>query len=316
MNKLFFLTLLLFISNKNVFAQVDLSVAIDEKTGIYTVSLDGEDWYESPDDGFLVCTNGKRVPSKFVSKYVANGTDAFGDWTGETLVYSPANNVLDRFEITFQKYVSDSSVVVGRLYFPNGLNTAGCGLKTDQAGPQFPVFNTSKAKSPSLSIVSWESEAVGIIRSTTGLAYLNRGVLDDGPVVSSDSTKPATLVWSTLDNHKIITQNNINGQYSMGLSGAIPSIPINWSYSIIFSASAGGITQGVYEYGERIRTFSSTTRSPSVTLDKIGYYTDDGSYYYVWGGAKEYNDPQLSSWLPPRPWAAEEGLVLVKEVIS
>lgn len=33
----------------------------------------------------------------------------------------------------------------------------------------------------------------------------------------------------------------------------------------------------------------------------------------VWGGRKEYNDSELSPWIPPRPWAAEEGLVLVKE---
>ena len=35
----------------------------------------------------------------------------------------------------------------------------------------------------------------------------------------------------------------------------------------------------------------------------------------MWGGGKEYNDPQLSKWIPPRPWAAEVGLVLVKEAL-
>ena len=27
-----------------------------------------------------------------------------------------------------------------------------------------------------------------------------------------------------------------------------------------------------------------------------------GAYYYVWGGGKEKNDPELSKWIPPRPW--------------
>ena len=46
-------------------------------------------------------------------------------------------------------------------------------------------------------------------------------------------------------------------------------------------------------------------------------HSDDGAYYYVWGGGGKYppHDPELSPWIPARPWPAEEGLVIVKEAL-
>ena len=43
-----------------------------------------------------------------------------------------------------------------------------------------------------------------------------------------------------------------------------------------------------------------------------------GAYYYVWGGGKEKNDPELSKWIPPRPWLVhlphcDTTLVLARE---
>ena len=70
-------------------------------------------------------------------------------------------------------------------------------------------------------------------------------------------------------------------------------------------------------WGDIIQGYSETTRLPSVTLTDIGYYTDDGAYYYVWGGGGKYppHDPELSPWIPMRPWPAEVGLVKVKEAL-
>ena len=57
-----------------------------------------------------------------------------------------------------------------------------------------------------------------------------------------------------------------------------------------------------------------------IILDKQNYankHADDGAYYYVWGGGGKYppHDPELSPWIPARPWPAEEGLVIVKEAL-
>ena len=92
----------------------------------------------------------------------------------------------------------------------------------------------------------------------------------------------------------------------MGLSAAIPVLPRGYNYSVMFAAAPGGTTAGVYAWGALIREYHGTVRLPSVTLTHVGYYTDDGAYYYVWDN---YG-------LPPRPWPAEKGLVLVKEALQ
>ena len=91
------------------------------------------------------------------------------------------------------------------------------------------------------------------------------------------------------------------GVYALGVSAAIPSIPVGWTHSVVFVGARGGPTAATYAYGDAIRRFKNTTRLPSVTLTDIGYYTDDGAYYYVW---EAFN-------IPARPWPAEVGLQLV-----
>jgi hypothetical protein len=65
--------------------------------------------------------------------------------------------------------------------------------------------------------------------------------------------------------------------------------------TVLFSVATGGATAGVYAWGAVIQNYSGTTRLPSVTLSDVGYYTDDGAYYYVWGGGGKYppHDPEL-----------------------
>ena len=38
-----------------------VSVAVDKTSGVYTVSVDGEAWFESPAGGLQVCVGGKQL---------------------------------------------------------------------------------------------------------------------------------------------------------------------------------------------------------------------------------------------------------------
>ena len=158
-----------------------------------------------------------------------------------------------------------------------------------------------------------------ILKPDCAAGNLGASGLDCGPVASTDPSTGSTLVWSTLDSHKIFPQStdNATSSYSMGLAAAIPAIPAGFNHSVVFSVAPGGATAGVYAWGAAIQSFYETTRLPSVTLTDIGYYTDDGAYYYVWGGGGKFapHDPQLSPWIPERPWPAEVGLIKVKEAL-
>jgi hypothetical protein len=291
-------------------AAPSVSVAVDVK-GIYTVHVDGAAWYQSPSAGVVVCVEGKQRALAFESTRAASGRDSFGAWTGTSASYGDASvNVA----YTFKSYAAKPSVAVGTMSFTTAVNTSGCG-STTALSTYFPSFDTSFGKAPSNNFISWYGDTAETSTAARGLAHLGNNALDCGPVVSSDPTDVAstTLVWSSLTSHKILPQQTTSAAYAMGIAGAIPSIPAGFEYSAVFVATRGGATAGMYGWGAELQAYYKTTRLPSATLKSIGYYTDDGAYYYVWGGAKELHDPELSPWIPPRPWAAEAGLVLVKE---
>eukprot|EP00756_Hemistasia_phaeocysticola_P044960 Hpha_TRINITY_DN18735_c0_g1::TRINITY_DN18735_c0_g1_i1::g.47372::m.47372 len=299
-----------------VAVSTDVSVSVDGKTGVYTLSVDSLPWYESAVP--VVCVGGDSVTLSPTGSKPASGTDKFGTWTGTATSYE-SSSPKALMELVFKQYANMPQLVVGTASFPHGLNTSNCGSNEDLS-TQFPAFNTSAAQATSVYTLSWRSGVIAVTAAAKGLEKLGANGLDCGPVASTliAGSSRTTLVWSSLDSHKILPQKTTGGVYQMGVAGAIPSLPSGFNYSIVFTASTGGATQGVYEWGKAIQGFydmSYSKRLPSVTLSDVGYYTDDGAYYYVWGGGKELKDPQLSTWIPPRPWAAEKGLVLVKEAL-
>lgn len=291
-----------------------LTIAVDKTSGVYTVAVDGTAWYASP-GAPSVCVAGAQTPLKLSGTKAASGSDAFGAWTGTTASFSAAATEMD---LTFKSYASKPGVMVGTASFAKDISTAGCGKNTAQS-THFPEFSTSAAQGADLHTLSWRGGVIATTAAAKGLAKLGASGLDCGPVVSTDPATGDTLVVSTLDNHKIFPQKTTPGSagsWSMGLAAAIPSIPAGYNHSVLFSVAPGGATAGVYAWGSAIQEYHSTTRLPSVTLSDIGYYTDDGAYYYVWGGGGKYGgDPELSPWIPKREWAAETGLVLVKEAL-
>eukprot|EP00931_Biecheleriopsis_adriatica_P045516 TRINITY_DN26070_c0_g1_i1.p1 TRINITY_DN26070_c0_g1~~TRINITY_DN26070_c0_g1_i1.p1 ORF type:complete len:794 (-),score=129.52 TRINITY_DN26070_c0_g1_i1:49-2430(-) len=279
-----------------------ISASVDEHSGAYAVRVDGVVWYQSPASS-TACIAGKQLPLNFKALSKASGHDKFGPWQAVTASFS-AGTTLTTLDYSFKQYSDRPYLIVATASFPDGLDTAGCGQNTALI-THFPSFNTSAAMAPDLHTLSWRGVAVKTTAAAKGLAALGANGLDCGPVVSREPTAGKTLVWSTLDAHKIVPQMTHGDIYAMGLSGAIPSVPRGYSYSVMLSVSSGGATAGMYTWGNLIRNYYGTYRIPSVTLSHVGYYTDDGAYYYVWEAFG----------IPARPWPAEEGLVLVKEAL-
>ena len=245
---------------------------------------------------------GVSVALSFNSSGPTAGSDAFGSWTGTAVSWAAPGAALTH---VFQTYASLPSVVVMTASLPMGLDASKCPGGTSGHSVSFPAINTTGARAASLGYLSWRDEAAKTTATSTGLEALGANVLDAGPIIAFElSGEPrAAIAWSTLTSHKILTQVTSNSAhtYALGLSAAIPSAPAGWNYSVVFSASEGGPTAATYTLGALLQRFYSTRRLPSVTLDSVGYYTDDGAYYYVW---EAFN-------IPARPWSAQEGLALV-----
>ena len=57
-----------------------------------------------------------------------------------------------------------------------------------------------------LHTLSWRGGVIATTAAAKGLGNLGATGLDCGPVVSTDPTTTDTLVWSTLNSHKIVPQ--------------------------------------------------------------------------------------------------------------
>ena len=295
-----------------------LSVRVDDQTGIYTLLVDAAPWYESPGVQ-TVCISRRQTRIALGDTTEVTGSDKCGSWKGVKAIYKESGSTSTAVVFTFKEYTSDPGLMVATATFPNGLDTCNCGTNR-QISTRFPAFSTTSAKASSLHTLSWRGGGIATTAAALGLEKLGANGLDSGPVVSTEPETGATLVWSTLDSHKndkIVPQTTVNGTFAMGIAATIPSIPINFSHSFMFSLAPGGATAGLYSWGSRIQSWYETTRLNSVALSDIGYYTDDGAYYYVWGGGGQHppHDKQLNPWIPMRPWPAEEGLVLVKDAL-
>lgn len=67
----------------------------------------------------------------------------------------------------------------------------------------------------------------------------------------------------------------------------------------------------MYEWGEVIQKAHRTQKVTDITLSHIGYFTDDGAYYYQW---QPFLAKQPGTFInATRKWPAEVGLVKVKE---
>ena len=109
------------------------------------------------------------------------------------------------------------------------------------------------------------------VASAEGLAWASGAGYTRGQVLGYVFTaEPTPCTSPTLSN------GDVSQTYTMGLSAAVPSVPVGWEYSIFFSVADGGPTAAVYSWGAALKEYHGTTRLPSVTLTDIGYYTDDG----------------------------------------
>jgi len=216
-----------------------LSISVDPKLGTYSLSVGNVSWYTSPGSPTL-CVHGKEMKTTLNTTQDVSGNDKqFGAWEGIEASFAGDGGV--EVVYTFKSYTSgQNSVVVGTASYPNGLDTTGCGPNT-ALSTRFPEFLTgTPEKTKSLLTMTWCGVTLSknaVSRGLGGLSVISG--LDCGPVVSMEEETGLTVIWSTLDYHKIMPQSNMNGTYAMGISAAIPSIPKGFNHSIIFSLATG-----------------------------------------------------------------------------
>ena len=112
----------------------------------------------------------------------------------------------------------------------------------------------------------------------------------DGPVILFNLTQQGygdTIVFSPFS-HFMATSLSQRHETSYtaleyGVTGSMSTIPANYMQSFILFYSPHGINKGVREWGQTMqRAFNRTNkhRLNDISLNYIGYYMDNGAYYF------------------------------------
>lgn len=108
-----------------------------------------------------------------------------------------------------------------------------------------------------------------------------RPVPTTGPVVMF-SRKFETLILSPLDNFMSAMQSPVSGEWRCGFGGLIEKIPAGTKSQFIL-VSGQGINHTFLKWGELVQKWHGhKTADPyaDVAMSRLGYWTDNGSYYY------------------------------------
>jgi hypothetical protein len=137
-------------------------------------------------------------------------------------------------------------------------------------------------------VISWAGSFVGA----------QQGKLSTGPTGGptvffdpADAGLETVVVGSALDNFKDTsagpghTWDGTTPAWAPGISGTITSLPADFTQTIVLTVGSGpGITAAIGEWGELLQAYHQAYKAPDVTLEKIGYQTDNGAYYVFCSG--------------------------------
>ncbi|CAG5129545.1 unnamed protein product, partial [Candidula unifasciata] len=277
-------------------------------SGNYSISPDDLDfWLNS--GPFSLMLNGTRRStddgSLSVSSYTnpTSGVDDIGQYTENKWVLSAGNVTMEAAIRTYPD--STRQVVVFIQRFPQGLS--GTRINVNETITSFPSFLLQNFSQP-LGYLSYGSFMFGDINKQAGIwgsnAKINDGLDGSGPLAIFDGLGNAMVV-SPLGNFMAssIWLDKSKASLNFGIMGGVDSLPTNFEHRTIAYCSNtgvgdafdgwGGIMRRVYNKTEEVREYH---QSQDLSLTHLGYWTDNGAYYYYnTEQGKNYEDTLLSA---------------------
>ena len=183
---------------------------------------------------------------------------------------------------TIKNYHSEENVIF-EVSWPDGAWGTSTvdyinGSWTGSMAP-WPLFDTTTLPS----VVSWQGTFFNPVQSVSQGA-------NGGPVVFYNATDASLLTvivasawngnWKAFSSGDGRDWNGNTVVWAPGTSGRIASLPRDYQQSVILHAGSG-ITNTIHEWGKALQ-YSRPKRQRKihdVTLEKIGYQTDNGAYY-------------------------------------
>ncbi|KAF2355654.1 Kringle, partial [Trinorchestia longiramus] len=229
----------------------------------------------------------------------ASGRDGIGAWVGVVNTYTTE---LGTRMLTLAKAYEDSDVTVFETTFPDGVLGCDSGSK-DTVCSGYPVFSLPEEDSgtdflyvtPGDSMVGWNLFSQGHFWSSHD--QFRDG--ERGGIAGFIIPGSYSLVLSPL-NRPMAVNNwlNVEGNYASlqyGVEGLAGTIPAGFSVSVIAVTGLSSpdhnssFVNTVMKWGENVQKESETSKMEDLTTEYLGFWTDNGAYYY-------YNDDEYDNY--------------------
>ena len=286
-------------------ATASLSIRAGSAANTFDVLVDGELWFESGDFPSFR-HNGRRYSAadgtlKMIHAESLTGMDAYGEFESVTWhwgITSPASQAT--FYVTaVRTYPSDGTLIFEQR-FPLGANSSSAG-DPDALISTFPSFEVSaqskaatKLPPPSRAFIQYRGDMAGANArldrwsssacANSSSAIVGSGIVNSGPLIVFSTALEQSVVLSAASNFMAASQRCAASALSYGLMGNVSSVPAGFSLETIMSYSPSGPTRAMISWGGKLLARYGKGRrdaySRDLTLQKLGYSTDNGAFYY------------------------------------
>ncbi|KAK7102304.1 hypothetical protein V1264_020541 [Littorina saxatilis] len=260
--------------------------------GSFQVNVRGQTWLSSAPTFFNADgqTYAQGASLKLVSQSTTNGGDAYGFYTLYTFKYQAGQS---KITASIRAYEALPFVYFSQSYDTGANRTkASSSQQTISGFPSF-LVQATKTKQGPLGYLAYggihtadKAKSFGLF-SKTGL-HITDG-LDFGPMTLFDGSGD-TLIISPASNFMAVsnwyqrqTSDGDTCTLSYGIMGGVDTVPAGFSVDFIVYYSSQGVNQAFAGWGEHLRTVYERTDTyvlDDLTINYLGYYTDNGAYYY------------------------------------
>ena len=283
----------------------------------YSVAIGGEVWLRSsPVRAYFEHTE-HASPQRLGASVASRGTDEIGAFVATTQRWKGGGT---EFSTAIKEYAALKDVAVFETRVPGGATGTNASMPLVPGGwpgnqgnvkpiVAFPAFSTApedvgNGTGPGLAALKLQNWKSNFCYSSHGQALrkdgnkttspLGQGMFG-GPLVLHDaknltanaSASLSTLVVAPLDHvkhHGSYRNDTISSPWELGVYSQVTSLPVNFSHRTLLVAGAG-VTSTMAKYGELVRRLAKTDKSAAMAKDlvvnKLGYWTDSGAYYYA-----------------------------------
>ena len=237
------------------------------------------------------------------ASHPAAGSDRFGSYTKVTVPWlaTSSQGATTRFATSFRTYSDGRTLVFEQgiasgakrtnhknVSFADGVHGELASLEP-YPFLQFPSFNVTHRDNSIFTgphpaaFTTWQGTMVLGHGPFTGAPCSADLGLSGGPVVVFDGLENGgenhAVVISPASHFKGATMLRWGDDWTIGMSGEITEVPPGFTHETIL-VSGSGVTATMDAFGALMRAAHQTKKVYDRAVEKMGYWTDNGAYYY------------------------------------